>query len=303
MLDDHRVEYLADLISGMVTDHEIDHHRNIEAFDTSAFLDKVKHYKYTSPLRDEHEPIPESKYADAFNRLNSFRKLDYGFYEMFKPIGGSAEKYIKVKLSASGELDVSGVVGLSDCEHVQWEHGTPEYLRSLNTGNQKYLFKISRPFNDLDSILWWRPDQPEQLDVDAEEEGEIEERTGYRYYKPYETERFLRWFGTNYVPLLDRNSITKKTICSIPTLSDNVDSQNFYSDVTNITSRKIDLSRAELDESTSIPLLSLARKSTIDVVDLLDDEHQGQYLEFVVSGHQQTSNMAFHVTGKMYNIV
>ena len=214
-----------------------------------------------------------------------------------------AEKYIKVKLSTSGKLDISGVIGLIDCEHVPWKHGSMEYLRSLNTGNQKYLFKLSMPFNDIHSVLWWKPDEPEQLEVEEEEEGEIEEETGYRYFKPYETERFLRWFGSNYVPLLDLDTITKKTICSAPMLSNETESVKFYKDATNIANRNADLTKINIDDSTSIPLLSLAKKASINVVNLLDQEHQGQYLELVVSGHQQTSNISFHISGKMYNSI
>lgn len=55
---------------------------------------------------------------------------------MFKPIGGkTSEKYIEVRVFTSGEMEVSGVVGLADCEHLEWEYGSRDYLRSLNTGN------------------------------------------------------------------------------------------------------------------------------------------------------------------------
>ena len=197
---------------------------------------------------DIHEPLPASKYSDAFNRLNSFGKIEYCFYEMFKPIGGTTEKYIKASLSTSGRLDVSGTIGLSDCEHVPWKHGSPEYLRSLNTGNQKYIFKISMPFNDMYSSLWWKPDEPEQLEVDEQEEGEISEPTGFRYYKPYEAERFLKWIGTTYVPMFDIGHITRKTICSSPVLSNDVESSGFYSDATNIARRNSILTMAGIDE-------------------------------------------------------
>jgi hypothetical protein len=119
-------------------------------------------------------------------------------------------------------------------------------------------------------VLWWKPDEPEQLEVDEEEEGEIEEETGYRYFKPYETERFLRWFGSNYVPLLDLDTITKKTICSAPMLSNETESVKFYRDATNIANRNADLTKINIDDSTSIPLLSLAKKASINVVNLLD---------------------------------
>ena len=121
---------------------------------------------------------------------------------MFKPIGGkTTEKYIKVRVFTNGEMEVSGVVGLSDCEHLEWEYGSRDYLRSLNTGNQRYLFRLSIPFNDESSILYWKPDDKEQLEKEDPDDENKEPK--YRYYKPYETERFLRWFGTNYIPMLD----------------------------------------------------------------------------------------------------
>ena len=43
---------------------------------------------------------------------------------MFKPIGGTREKYIQVKLFTDGTLDIRGNVGLEDCVYVPWEHGT-----------------------------------------------------------------------------------------------------------------------------------------------------------------------------------
>ena len=46
-------------------------------------------------------------------------------------------------------------------------------------------------------------------------------------------------------------------------------------------------------------MLSLAPKSTIDLIDKKD----GQYVVFIVSGHQQTSNLSFHICGKMKNNV
>lgn len=177
----------------MVKDHEIDYHMSIDEFKPEMFLDSGKN----------------SRYIDALNRLNSIGKLEHCFYEVFKPIGGTSEKYIKVKMSTTGEVDITGVVGLGDCEHVEWDYGSKEYLRSLNTGNQRYDFKLSIPFNDENSILYWRPDEPERLEVDDDQdEGEVREATGYRYYKPYETERFLRWLGTNFVPMIDLDTVT-----------------------------------------------------------------------------------------------
>ena len=309
ILSDHRIEYLADFIQGMLKDHEIDYHKKLDTFNEELFLDKPNYRKGTDGKTNILEPIDgESRVIDAVNRLNSFGKLNYGFYEIFKPIGGTTEKYIKIKLSSSGELDITGVIGLSDCEHVEWEYGSMEYLRSLNTGNQRYRFKLSIPFNDTNSILWWKPDHEEPLEVDysEEEEGEITQPTGNRYYKPYETERFLRWFGTNYVPVIDANSVTKKTICSIPVISNDVESSAFYNDATNITERNTDLTKINIDNATSISLLSLAPKATIDIIPILDEENperSGQYLEFVVSGHQQTSNLSFRITGKMFNAI
>lgn len=132
-LDDFRIEYLSDAVQEMMADHEVDYHKEIENFEP-----------------DDYLSVPRSKAATTYakNKINSFGKLDYGFYEMFKPIGGTTEKYIKVKLSANGILDISGVVGLSDCTKVEWNYGSRAYLRSLNTGNERYDFKLSIPFND-----------------------------------------------------------------------------------------------------------------------------------------------------------
>ena len=69
-------------------------------------------------------------YADAFNRLNSFWRLDYGFYEMFKPYDETSERYVRVKIATSGDMEVSGVLSLNDLNHVKWTHGSPAYLRS-----------------------------------------------------------------------------------------------------------------------------------------------------------------------------
>ena len=163
------------------------------------------------------------------------------------------------------------MVALTDCEHVEWEYGSLDYLRSLNTGNQKYRFKISLPFNDTNSVLWWKPDNPEPLEANEdEEEGKSTQQLGYRYYKPYETERFLRWFGTTYIPILDESNITKKSVCSAPRLSEDVQSNSFYEDATNITQRTQDLTRVDMDEATSISLLSLSPTATIDVKSILD---------------------------------
>ena len=141
-LADSRIKYLANMLQGMVKDHELDFHKNLDEFDPDDYMDSGKN----------------DRYIDAMNKLHSFGRLDYVFYELFKPIGGSSEKYIKVKLYTNGELDITGVVSLSDCEHILWEYGTKEYLRALNTGNERYDFKLQIPFNDGNSVLWWKPD-------------------------------------------------------------------------------------------------------------------------------------------------
>ena len=84
---------------------------------------------------------------------------------MFKPIGGkTSEKHIKVRVFTNGEMEVTGVVGVDDCEHIEWEYGSRDYLRSLNTGNQKYRIRLDMPFNDASSTLWWKPDEPEEFE-------------------------------------------------------------------------------------------------------------------------------------------
>lgn len=293
---DQRIEYLSDMIQGMVKDHEISYHKNLESFDESLFIDNVQYKEYSIDQNDEHEPIVDDehnyKFTNALNKLNSFNTVSYCFYEIFKPIGGTNEKYIKIKLFTDGTLDIQAVVGLSDCTHVPWVYGKQEYLRSLNTGNQKYEFKLTLPFNDFNSILWWKPDEKEELEQEDDNEVKSSD-VKYRYYKPYEIERFLRWFGTNHIPLLDLDSIQKKTICSIPQLSNDIQSSKFYKDATHILNP--DLSKATIDTTTSMSLLTLAPKSTIDI----DDREDGQYAVFVVSGNQQTSNISFHIKGKI----
>ena len=177
-------------------------------------------------------------------------------------------------------------MGLYDCVHVPWEYGSQDYLRSLNTGNERYEFKLSIPFNDFNSILWWKPDEKEEL-VEEEQtnpEGYTppeEHEKKYRYYKAYETERFLRWFGSNDIPMFDKETIYKKTICSIPVLSNDVQSDKFYNDSNNLINNP-DMAKVNIDNSTSLSLLNLSPKSTIEIVNKKD----GQYLQFVVSGHQ-----------------
>ena len=111
------------------------------------------------------------------------------------------------------------------------------------------------------------------------------EPTGYRYYKPYETERFLRWFGTNYIPVIDPDTVTKKTICSSPNLSSDIQSNSFYADATNIMEGNLtDTSNSSIDSSTTISLLSMVPKATIDVI----QKPEGQFARMVVSGHMNT---------------
>ena len=82
--------------------------------------------------------------------------------------------------------------------------------------------------------------------------------------------------------------MTKKTICSIPQLSDDMETSSFYSDATNIVNGTIDITRGSMDTDTTISLLSMATKSTIDLENVIDDENpekSGQYLVFNVTGH------------------
>lgn len=317
---DYRITYLSDLMANMMEDHVIDFHSNLEKLNEDYFLDwgsaeydeiiealKRQNPNYTE--EDRKTKVQQSRYVDAYDKLNSFTHtidgktigLDYEFYEVFKPIGGGRGKYIKVKLHTNGTIDISGVIGLKDCVHVPWEYGSQEYLRSLNTGNQKYEFKLSIPWNDMNSILWWKPDEKEPLEkpndddnITSPELSNDNEEQKYRYYKPYETERFLRWIGTNYIPLVEPDTIFRKTICSIPQLSNDVQNDSFYEDSDNLTN--MDLTKVNIDTTTQLPLLSLQTKSTIDIETRLNE---GQFLVFVVSGNQQTSNISFHITGKM----
>jgi len=282
--EDYRIRYLSTLIQSNMKDHELDYHVDLQDFQEDDFLDKGR-------TKDKNGQIYISNpFVDTLNMLNSFRKLGYGFYEMFKPISGGNGKYLKLKTSTDGTLDLTGVIGLSDCEHLKWEHGSMDYLRSLNTGNQRYLFKISRPFNDLSednplgSNLWWKPDLPEPIQQSSpEQDGAVK----LRYYKPYETERFLRWFGTTYVPLFDDvDDLEKVTVCSAPILdSESATSESFHNDATNIAANGGDIGRSSV-ESPSTALLSIFPKATIKVRNLMDDKHEGQYLEFIVSGGQ-----------------
>lgn len=238
---DYRIEYLSDLIEGLVADHVIDYHKNLSKFESADFICK-------SVVDGK---VPEAlKLEDAMNRLNSFGNLNYGFYEIFKPIGGEG-KYVKVKVSTDGYVDVSGVVGLSDCIHWKWEYGSEPYLRSLNTDNQRYLLQLDQPFNDEDgSTLWWKPDEitpPEKVEVGNEDNP----KPTKRYFRPYETERFLRWYGSDHVPMIDEETLEKCTICSSPALENDTQSDNFHTDARNIAEMDLDLTRTNIDDSTS----------------------------------------------------
>ena len=156
-LVDNRIEHLSNLVQGMMVDHEIDYHKTLAEFDADVYIDNGK----------------SSNYQDAYNKLMTFGRLEYGFYEFFKPIGNTTEKFVKVRVSTNGNIDIYGVIGLSDCEHVEWKYGTPEYLRALNTGNERYDFKLSIPFNDENSTLWWKPDGPEPY-TDQEQQEYVE---------------------------------------------------------------------------------------------------------------------------------
>lgn len=276
LLVDTRIEHLADMMQGMMKDHEIDYHRELGDFDPNDFLDSGKN----------------SLYVDALNKLKSFDKLEHVFYQMHKPLGGSTDRFLDIKVYTTGEMDISGVVSLADCRHVEWKYGSMEYLRSLNTGNQKYEFAISLPFNDLNSVLWWKPDNPEPMEA-QEDPGAV----NYRYYKAYENERFLRWFGTTSVPLLDPDTLTVKTMCAVPKLSNDITSSGFFENAANlIQSNNFNIGRSV---TSSISMLSLQQKSTIDLV----TRDGKQYLSFIVTGNQQTEALSFHVVGKILPIV
>lgn len=212
MLDDHRITYLSDFIQKMMIDHEIDYHDTLENFNPDIYLDSQK----------GNETTFQDRYTEAINMLNAMEKVEYGFYEIFKPIGKTGDRHLTIRMSTSGEIDISGVIDIEDCEHIEWKYGSPEYLRALNTGNQMYDFRLSIPLNDENSVLWWKPDHDEPMDDVADEESEDDneditvEEAKYRYYKPYETERYLRWFGTSFVPRIDESTISRKTICSSP---------------------------------------------------------------------------------------
>ena len=307
---DYRIEYLADLIEGKMADHEIAYHKSLAEFTPSDFLSKGR-----------EDGVVKYKLEDAMNMLNSFGKLDYGFYEIFKPIGGGKGKHIKVKMSTDGYVDISGVVGLNDCIHWEWEYGSEAYLRSLNTGNQRYLLQLDQPFNDESSTLWWKPDEttpPQKIEIAPSEDDETPQPTVWNF-RPYETERFLRWYGNDHVPQIDEKTLEKCTVCSSPTLSNDTQADNFHTDARNIGDVGIDLTRTSIDNSTSQSLLSLYPKATIAirryVRELVEDETNvytyrepeesdpedniHQYIEFVVTGNRQTYNVAFNVRARV----
>lgn len=305
---DYRIEYLSDLIEGILADHIIDYHTALEQIDSSDFIEQQK---TTINGIEIIRPID-----DAINKLNSFGKLEYGFYELFKPIGGGNGKFIKVKISTNGYIDLSGVVDLSDCSPFAWEYGSEAYLRSLNTGNQRYLFQLDIPFNDTNSSLWWRPDEPEKLN-EHPSSNDSELKPTIEYYKEYEIERFLRWFGTDHIPSIDETTLEKCTVCSSPILSTDTKNGDFYNDAKNIGQIKSNIPRININDSTSQSLLSLQPKATIALKTYVKDdtdeenpiyrlpqeddaiENIHQYLEFIVTGNRQTSNLAFNVKGRI----
>ena len=69
------------------------------------------------------------------------------------------DRYIRARMDTAGNLDIQGVLLLSDLTEVPWTHGTQDHLRSLSTGNRRFELKLSMPFNDASSSLWWRPDE------------------------------------------------------------------------------------------------------------------------------------------------
>lgn len=273
---DYRIEYLSDLIEGILTDHIIDYHKKLDEFDPSDFLSSGK--------------ISGLELEDAMNMLNSFGKLNYGFYELFKPIGGGKGKHIKVKMNTDGYVDISGVVGLSDCEPFPWEYGSDAYLRSLNTGNQRYLLQLDMSLNDKSSTLWWKPDNPEKLNI-SDTENEEEQSPTINYYKKYEVERFLRWFGNDHVPRIDESAIEKCTVCSSPNLTDDTESDNFHTDARNIGESGLDLTRINIDDATSQSLLSLYPKATIAIKTYFHDEEEPKvYRTPILSVSEEESN-------------
>lgn len=146
-----------------------------------------------------------------------------------------------------------------------------------------------------------------------------EDQATIRNFKDYEVERFLRWYGNDHIPRIDEDTLEKCTVCSSPNLTDDTESDNFHTDARNIGEARLDLTRINIDESTSQSLLYLYPKATISVRTYYHDEENKtyrfpktvakegevlddpskihQYLEFIVTGNRQTSNVAFDVKG------
>ena len=146
-----------------------------------------------------------------------------------------------------------------------------------------------------------------------------EDQATIRNFKDYEVERFLRWYGNDHIPRIDEDTLEKCTVCSSPNLTDDTESDNFHTDARNIGESGLDLTRINIDDSTSQSLLYLYPKATIAVRTYFHDEENKtyrfpktvakegeilddpskihQYLEFIVTGNRQTSNVAFDVKG------
>ena len=134
----------------------------------------------------------------------------------------------------------------------------------------------------------------------------------------------MRWFGNDHIPRIDEDTLEKCTVCSSPNLTDDTESDNFHTDARNIGEAGLDLTRINIDDSTSQSLLYLYPKATIAVRTYYHDEDEDedtyrspilevseedikkgktiddpskihQYLEFIVTGNRQTSNVAFDV--------
>ena len=93
---DYRIGYLVDDIHMQLSKHIEDYHKSIMEFDKSLYINKG----------DTSTDEGNGRYIDALNKLNSFDKLSYCFYELFKPIGGTNQKYIKIKMYTNGTLDI-----------------------------------------------------------------------------------------------------------------------------------------------------------------------------------------------------
>ena len=283
--DDARLEELSNTIQELMDEHRKSMHESISSFNADEFLDS------------ENGASNDAEYE--MQKLNSIGNATYGIYELFKPIGSSSRKFIKIRVDSDGTIDIQGVLGLDeDCIYIPWIHGSKEYLRSLNTKNKKYEFRLDRDINDSDSSIWWKPDEAEKYEyVETDDDGNETTTIKSRYFKSYENERMLRWFGTSTIPRIDINGIYKKTICSIPILdTDVVQGKNDFSDsdtLTNLNFTKTDIEESESDNGTN-PLLTLAQKSTVEIEDRGED---GQWLVFVIGGKQKTSTISFHIQG------